>query len=439
MSAHFDPAPHYAPKQAPKWLILTAQIGVGVGILCFVTGLLLKGHGTRIRVAFLTNLVYFMGLSMGGLILACVMSLTLARWGRSLKRLGESFVVFMPFTLVLLAVYILTGGLELYEWYTPEPTYHATPHKAIYLDAPFWMARLFISLSILTLVSFWYLRTSLRPDLGIASKKLDGKHPKWWNRYIKNWEGDEKEVETSATKQRMIAPIVCALFACVFTVAIVDLVMSLSPHWYSNMFGGWYFVSCFWLGMIWVGILSVTCGKWLGISELLTPAVYHDLGKLIFGFCGVWAYMFYAQLLPIWYSNMTEEIGFLIVRLRLPPWDGLAMVVGCMCFLIPFLTLLSRGIKKMPKVLTLVLLVPAVGIWLERYIVAAPSVPQMYDVKSVPIGFLELGVTFGFLSGFIWVVMRFLSSVPPVPVSDPLMNPHPDDVHVHSMDDVHSH
>ncbi|MEC7240235.1 MAG: hypothetical protein VXW32_03265 [Myxococcota bacterium] len=434
MSAQFDPTPHFTLKSPPEKLLKAAKIAVAVGVLCFVAGLLIDGYGKRIRVAYLTNLVYFIGLSLGGLIFACTLTLTLARWGRGLKRIGESFLMFMPVALVLLAIFILTGGLELYEWYTHPETLHA--HKAIYLTTPFWVARLFIGLGLLTFVAFRYLRISLRPDLGVASKQLNGKHPAWWNKYTKGWTNEAEEVEKSAAKQRQVAPVVCILFACVLTVSIVDLVMSLSPHWYSNMFGGWYFASCFWLAMIWVGIYSVLNRGWMGTEKLFKPVVYHDLGKLVFGFCVVWAYMFYAQLLPIWYGNMTEEIGFLIVRLRLDPWQDLAVVVAMMCFVIPFVTLLSRGIKKMPMVLTAVFMIPAVGIWLERYIVAAPS--TLLDVTAIPIGILELGVTAGFVGGFLWVVTNFLSQVPVVPVSDPLMNPHPDDVHVHSMD-AHAH
>ena len=34
-----------------------------------------------------------------------------------------------------------------------------------------------------------------------------------------------------------------------------------------------------------VGIFSLLAGRWLHINELLTPQLYHDLGKLIFAFC----------------------------------------------------------------------------------------------------------------------------------------------------------
>ena len=146
MSAQFDPTPHYTLKSPPEKLLKAAKIAVAIGVVCFVAGLLIEGYGKRIRVAYLTNLVYFIGLSLGGLIFACTLTLTLARWGRGLKRIGESFLMFMPVALALLAVFILTGGLELYEWYTHPETLHA--HKAIYLTTPFWVARLFIGLAL---------------------------------------------------------------------------------------------------------------------------------------------------------------------------------------------------------------------------------------------------------------------------------------------------
>ena len=78
MSAQFDPTPHYALKSPPEKLLKAAKIAVAIGVICFAAGLLIDGYGKRIRVAYLTNLVYFIGLSLGGLIFACTLTLTLA-------------------------------------------------------------------------------------------------------------------------------------------------------------------------------------------------------------------------------------------------------------------------------------------------------------------------------------------------------------------------
>ena len=146
--------------------------------------------------------------------------------------------------------------------------------------------------------------------------------------------------------------------------------------------------------------------------------------------------MFYAQLLPLWYGNMTEEIGFLIVRLRLEPWNDIAKIVGTMCFLIPFTTLLSRGIKKKPTKLAIVYMIPSLGVWMERFIVALPSI---WNESTLPYGAIEVGITLGFIGGFLLVVTKFITSVPIVPVTDPHMQPHPEDVHVESLDKASAH
>jgi len=428
MSGHhpFDPAGYYAPRQAPQGLIRAAQALTVIGLLSLVIGLAMgEAYGVRTRAVFLINIVYFFGISMGGLVFAAAMTMTLARWGRPLKRIAESFVVFAPVLWVCLLVFLLTGGLELYEWHTHPETLHA--HKAVWLTDGFFVVRLLGSTGLLILLGMLYLRTSLRPDLGAAAARLDGKHPSWWGRITAGWGDEQSEIDAAQKKMMNLSPPFAMLFAVIMSFFAFDAVMSLSPHWYANMFGGWFFCSCLWLAMTWTGIIALRCGKWLGIKPLLSGHIYHDLGKLVMAFSMVWAYMFYAQLLPIWYGNMTEEIGFLLVRMQLEPWTYLSRVVGAMCFLIPFGTLTSRGIKKLPLGFFMVLTVVAVGVWLERFLVTMPSV---WFEESLPLGPIEIGVTAGFLGGFLWCVTKFLSSVPPVTVTDPYMQPHPDDVHI---------
>ena len=103
---------------------------------------------------------------------------------------------------------------------------------------------------------------------------------------------------------------------------------------------------------------------------------------------------------------------------------------------LPFGSLLSRGLKKMPIGFGIVLTIIAVGIYLERYLVTVPSV-WMEDTFPPILPFI--GSALFFLGLFLLVVIKYLESVPPVPVSDPHMLPHPDDVHVHSRDAHHEH
>ncbi|MCP4809796.1 MAG: hypothetical protein GY913_25255 [Proteobacteria bacterium] len=431
---NFDPKPHLGPATVPGNIKTAGLVLTVLGIVAYAgTGFALEDGWTQARLGFLVSMNYFAGISFGGMAFLAAMTITEARWSRPLKRIAEGFAVFTPVVWVLfLLFYVALGGFDLYEWATHPETIHG--HKHTWLQTGFFLGRNLAMLGLTSAVGLMYVRTSLKPDLILAKAEIGSAAPAWWDKII-GGETDAKAASEAAHKtMHTQAPLIGILYACAMTLYAFDAIMSLAPHWYANMFGGWYFASCFWLSMVGISLFALTSRGWLGIKHLVTPDVFHDIGKLIFAFTIVWAYMFFAQLLPIWYGNMTEEIGFLLVRMTLEPWVGLSKVVAAMCFLIPFATLLSRGLKKMPIGFGIILTIISVGIFLERFLVAVPSVWMEASIPMLP----AVGIGLGWLGLFITVVTKYLGSVPAVPLTDPYMLPHPDDIHVHSRD-AHDH
>lgn len=406
--------------------------------------------------AFLVGLVFTMGLSMGGVIFAVILSLTKAHWGRPLKRIAESFGFFLPVAWVLLLVFLI-GGLGLYPWnpatFIEGGAVALEPHspfaistKPLWLDPTFFMARQALGTLLLFGLALLYVFTSLRPDLIRAKAQLGDKAPGWWSSIAgssKDWEGTMARSEKT---QQAIGIIVAALYALIFSMVAFDLLMSLSPWWYTNMFGAWFFVSSVWISMCMLGIFALLGKEWLGIPSYITKSVTHDLGKLILAFCMFWAYTTFAQLLPIWYGQLPEETDYLLVRLfqltdTVPagdvPWYYVSAVVGAMCFVMPFTVLLSRGIKKMKWPFIAILSVILVGIFLERSMLVYPSV---HLEATMPLmNFIATGVTvwIGFIGAFVLTVTAALSQLPALNVADPKVAPHPWDEHVHSLDAAH--
>ena len=84
--------------------------------------------------------------------------------------------------------------------------------------------------------------------------------------------------------------------------------MALDPHWYSLLFGGYFFISGMYIAVAaWVAPSAT-------VDDRSTPDHLHDLGKLVVAFSLLTTYMMYSQLLPIWYENLPEEIRFLVPR-----------------------------------------------------------------------------------------------------------------------------
>jgi hypothetical protein len=420
------------PREVPGSWRTAGIVGIVLGIAALGYGLATETH--RTMGVFLTCLVYFIGVSQGGVMFSVAQHASFGRWGRPFKRIAESFVAFLPIAYLLYIVFLLAGGLDIYEW-----THEAMPpHKAIWLQPGFFVARQVVMLGLLMLLSLTFVRNSLRPDMGVVAEQIGSRAPKFWTMFTSGWKGRSAEVEESYQRNIRLSPPLIVLYVILFSLFAVDSVMSLSPHWSANMFPAWIAVSSFWVAMNWICIVSVLARRWLKIDHLTKATNYHDLGKLMFAFSIFWAYTSFAQILPIWYGNMPEETGYLMLRFFVQPWEPLALVVGACCFVIPFTVLLSRGIKKLPDSLIGVAIVIAIGVFLERFMLVMPTV---WEKNTLPLGPVEIGVFVGFVSAFLTVVLSVLAKVPPVPVSDPFMNPNPSDVHLHPSHahDAHGH
>lgn len=409
-------------RPLPKAAVIGCVAAILAGIAgCFYAASL----GTnRASISFLHNTVFWLGVAQGGFMLSIALTMTKGRWGRPFKRIAEAFGLAVPLIYAGLLIFLATGGIDLYPWMHEDLPYH----KKVYLTESFFWWRQVLGLGLLILLNFGYIRSSWRPDLGRVQEMIGDAAPSWYGLFTRNWTNLEDEVENSERKQRVWGALIAITYSLVFSIVAVDLSMSLSPHWFANMFPAWFFMSSMWSGMVAIGIYSLIAGRSLNIDHLLGPSVFHDLGKLIFAFCMFWAYTTFAQFLAIWYGNMTEETGFILLRTQLDPWADISLMVVLTCFLIPWTLLLSRGMKKIRSGFLAVTSLIFIGIWMERFVVMVPSV---WMENSLPLGPGEFLIPLGFGGVISLLVTWCLCKIPAVPITDKMFAPNDLEVHVH--------
>jgi hypothetical protein len=199
-------------------------------------------------------------------------------------------------------------------------------------------------------------------------------------------------------------------FAVVLCLIGFDLVMSMDPHWISTLFGAYHFVKSFFIGLgaliIVAAIIRIRQGEASGIK----PSHFHDVGKLFFGFCLLWADFFYVQLMVIYYGNIPEETHYVIVRTMLAPWNKLAWVVFIVCFIGPFFILLNQRIKTKPVLMLTICSIVIVGIWLEHLLLLGPALS--HDTQSIPLSLSDGLISLGFLGLMAIAVGYFLKVFP---------------------------
>jgi hypothetical protein len=408
----------YLPRSSRTNLVAGAL--VLLGLAAFVEALL-RDPAQAWR-AYVVNWLFFTSVAAGAMALASATTITKARWNWSVRRVGLAFAAFLPFSFVL-----LLPMLGLREGYFPwiEAMAHdpIVQRKAAYLNIPFLVTRNLVGLALLFGVFLYMAYLAVRPDLGLARegavRSSDPTRVRWADRLTQGWRGQEQEEVHSYRRLRRLAPIAVILYAVVMSVVSFDWAMSLEPHWFSTIFGAWFFMGALWGGVAATAWATVYAkGQDPDLNKLMGVQQLHDLGKLSFAFTVFWAYLFWSQYIVIWYGKLPWEQAWIIHRAE-APWTRLTLLTLVLCFVVPFAGLLGRKAKMTPWSLRLFAAVILTGLWLERYLMVVPSIHDGNPTISLTepaIGLLFMGLLVG-------SVRWFLVTFPAIQLWQPMVEP----------------
>src|SRR5438045_1488981 len=127
-----------------------------IGLIVFIIGL--SGQPDRAWQSLLVGWLFFTSISSAGVMFVAVQRITTARWSRPIIRFLEGYVAFLPIAFVLLLLIVFVGQHHIFWWSNRAPEIH---EKAIYLNPPFFLTRVVAIDLIITLLSLWYIYTSV--------------------------------------------------------------------------------------------------------------------------------------------------------------------------------------------------------------------------------------------------------------------------------------
>ncbi|MBW1982771.1 MAG: hypothetical protein JRJ12_16325 [Deltaproteobacteria bacterium] len=383
---------------------LAGLLLIGLGLLVFVGFgtfvMQLSGeHPEKAWQTFYLNFLLWSAVAQGGFLFSVVMHLTRARWCRPLQSLAESFAAFFPISLLMFLLLFL-GRHYLFPW-----LHHLNHGKAAWLNLPFLFSRDLLALVCLYGLGLAYLYYALRSRLDPLNTR--GRLRAF---VLRDHTGSAAEIEAQQKKLTVLSLFYVLAYALALTLLAFDLVMGLEPPWFSTLFGGYAFTKAFYLGLAALMIVSAICYLARGSKSGLTPAQFHDLGKLLFAFCLVWADFFYVQLIVIWYANVSEEAFYIIQRLMNAPWRSLAWTVFTVCFVLPFFILLNRRVKTRPIAMLILSLLIIAGLWLEHLLLLGPAWNP--SLSRLPLSPADGLITLGFI-GLMGLAITFFLEVFP--------------------------
>src|SRR4051812_16667706 len=240
------------------------MIGAGSALLgaagCAILG---AGNPKQFFFSWLVSFLFFLSLAIGALFFVLIQYASQGGWGIVVRRIGEITFATVP-VMAALFLPVLLGLHDLYSWTVPGAADHDAllRWKAPYLNVPFFLIRAALYFAVWSFIALLYYRGSRDQDVS----------------------GDPR---MSARLRRLAGPSLIVL-ALTQSFASVDWIVSLSPHWYSTMFGVYFFAGSF-VGFI--ALLSIVAVAMRGggaPAAALTPRRPPDIGKFLFAFTAFW-------------------------------------------------------------------------------------------------------------------------------------------------------
>jgi len=408
-------------RPTPPILKTISIVLAAIGLIVFIIGLFLQPD--RTWQSLLVNWLYFTSISSAGVMFVAVQRITTARWSRPIIRFLEGYVAFLPFAFVLLLLIIFFGKHHVFWWSNHAPEIH---EKAVYLNPAFFFPRVILIALTITVLSLWYIYTTVRLDVGIVAESGANWARGIRERMRRGFRDERRELHSTHSLQGRLAVFLGFAFAFGWIVLSWDLSMSLDPHFQSTMYGWWFFMGGWVAALASWSLIVMAWRRYLGRYDMIQEKHFHDLGKLCFAFTAFWGYITFGQYLVIWYGNMGEETHWMRLRL-IEGWRIPTLLAVALMFVFPFFGLLSRAAKVFLPTFVLFTSCTIVGLWLTRYLEVYPSI---YGVLSdMPFGLWEIGITAGMLGVWGFCYLSFMDAFPRVRVLL-MTSPYRDEVQV---------
>lgn len=377
----------YIKKALPDKFTKSGIILLGLGLIIVIASFAVDRH--RAFFDYLWIYMFLVSIGVGGLALVALEYLVGATWSTPFRRIDEFFSGLIPL-LVILVIPIFFGLHDLYHWTHPDVVSGDAilTSKAPYLNVNFFGIRTVICLIVWLFFFFMLTRNSEKQDLN----------------------GDPVYTK----KNNVLSVIFAPLFVITLTVVSIDFMMSLEPHWYSTIYGVYYFSGTMVAALSATTLFAVKLNEGKYLDPNINNDHYYSLGTLMFAFNVFWGYIAFSQYLLIWYADIPEETVWLMHRWA-GSWKYVSIALLFIHFIIPFLVLVGRHAKTNPKTLKIMAVWLLCAHLLDLYWLIMP----VYSPEGASFGWQEAGVLL-FAAGLIMAVFKLRAGKRNlIPVRDP--------------------
>jgi len=408
MTTHAATAPAALPAASTPAAAGAKALTVGLaGIAVTILGMLISG-AHRVALSWLVGVTFWTAIAIGMLMLILIHHVFDAEWSVFLRRQYEHGISAFKWLALLFLPLLVASWMAPHDliWPWMNPLHEAHGGHTVATDILYEKKSAFLNLPLFTIMAAVFFGSwcwmSARLRKASFSQDADGSIA--WTRM-----------------NRVTAGFGIPLLAVTLTLAAIYWLKSLEYHWYSTMYGVWFFSDCM------RGALSMGALIMLGLyargdyKGILGKYHLHSLGQLMLAFTIFWAYISFSQYFLIWNANVPEETFWYNLR-EAGDWWYVSLFLVFGNFLLPFLLLLSYRFKVTHRILRRIAIFILCVVFID---LCYNILPYLKDEHGVPLPFFSLGLLWAVTSAIgvggvcIWAYHRSFPTTKLIPIRDP--------------------
>ena len=406
------------------WTLVGALAVVVVGSMCaagymFNQGLGVTGLNRPVMWGFfITNFVFWIGISHAGVMLSAILRLSKAEWRRPATRAAEVLTVFSLMTAMLMPLIHAGRPWRLFYWVFPYDWargVYPNVRSALVWDPSAVFT--YLTSSIL------FVYVALIPDLAVIRDTSTGWRRKIYAVLCMGWRGNPRQWKLQVIAGILLSALILPVFVSVHSIVSFDFSMVISvKSWHSTIFPPYFVIGAVHSGVAAVVIVLAIMRSLFGWHDYVRAEHFDALGRLLIVVATAWFFFFVMEFLFGLYSLEGDEIAVKHFLTDQAPWNWWFLTFVGTTYFIPVGMWLFRGIRRNPWLMIVACVSVNIGMWLERFLIIVPGLAQKQTLSYVWYTYgpspVEIVIVFGTFCLVSMLMLLFAKVFPLIPIYD---------------------
>ena len=367
---------------------------------------------------FITNFVFWIGISHAGVMLSAILRLSQAEWRRPATRAAEVLTVFSLMTAMLMPLIHAGRPWRLMYWVMPYDW-----ARGVYPNVR--SALIWDPSAVFTYLtsSVLFVYVALIPDLAVIRDRSTGFRRQIYSVLALGWKGNPRQWRLQLIAGILLSALILPVFVSVHSIVSFDFSMAISvKSWHSTIFPPYFVIGAVHSGVAAVVIVMVLMRWAFGWKEYIRPEHFDALGRLLIIVATGWFYFFALEFIFGLYSLEADEIGVKDFVTSQAPWSWWFIAFIGTTYFIPVSMWLFRGVRRNAMLMLITCVFVNIGMWLERFLIIVPGLAEKQTFNFVWYTYapspVEVTIVIGTFAFVAMLMMFFAKVLPLIPIYD---------------------